>query len=52
MLRYAVSANPVPGCPGPATGLRGNLRDSDATPSQRGDAPLVNWSVGFQMPVP
>lgn len=51
-LRYAVAASPVPGCPGPTTGVRGNVRDSDATPSQRGEAPLVNWSVGFQMPVP
>lgn len=49
-LRYAVSTSQVM-CAGPSTGMRGNLRDSDATPSQRGDAPLSNWGVGFQLPV-
>ena len=36
---------------GPMTGARGNLRDSDATPS-RHDYPLFNWAVHFDEPVP
>lgn len=50
-LLYAVSTAQI-ACPGPTTGMRGNLRDSDATPSERGGAPLVNWSVGFRLAVP
>jgi Carbohydrate esterase, sialic acid-specific acetylesterase len=36
---------------GPTTGPRGNLRDSDATPSRNGYA-LYNWCVHFLAPVP
>jgi hypothetical protein len=36
---------------GPTTGPRGNLRDSDATPSRNGYA-LYNWCVHFSVPVP
>ena len=36
---------------GPTTGARGNLRDSDATPSRHG-YPLFNWAVHFDEPVP
>ncbi|HEY8076440.1 MAG TPA: hypothetical protein VIF62_20085, partial [Labilithrix sp.] len=36
---------------GPTTGARGNLRDSDATPSRNGD-PLWNWCVHFDEPIP
>ncbi|MEZ4453385.1 MAG: MXAN_6577-like cysteine-rich protein [Nannocystaceae bacterium] len=36
---------------GPTTGARGNLRDSDATPSPNGYA-LYNWAVHFDEPVP
>ncbi len=36
---------------GPTTGPRGNLRDSDATPSRSGD-PLWNWCVHFDEPIP
>lgn len=35
---------------GPMTGARGNLRDSDSTPS-RHDYPLYNWAVHFDVPV-
>lgn len=38
-------------CIGPNRGARGNLRDSDATPSQTGN-PLFNWAVNFDVPVP
>ncbi len=49
-LRYAYTS--VPGTPaGPTAGPRGNLRDSDATPSQYG-YPLQNWSVHFDTAVP
>lgn len=44
-LRYALRATPQT-CPGPRTGPRGNVRDSDATPSQSG-SDLANWSVSF-----
>jgi len=44
-LTYAM--NGIPGQPaGPATGARGNLRDSDATTSRHGYA-LFNWCVHF-----
>lgn len=36
---------------GPRTGARGNLRDSDPTPS-RSRHPLFNWCVHFDEPVP
>jgi hypothetical protein len=49
-LRYAFTG--APGAPaGPMTGARGNLRDSDATPSRHG-YPLYNWAVHFDVPVP
>lgn len=48
-LRYAYSGEPwAPG--GPTTGARGNLRDSDATPSLHGYH-LWNWCVTFDEPV-
>jgi hypothetical protein len=40
-LRYALKATPGT-CPGPQTGPRGNVRDSDELP---------NWSVSFDLPV-
>ena len=48
-LRYAEKADEA-ACPRP--GSRGNLRDSDATPSRSGGAPLYNWAVGFNVAVP
>jgi hypothetical protein len=48
-VRYAYTAQPQV-CPGPTTGARGNLRDSDDTPSNDG-YPLFNWSVQFDAPV-
>jgi hypothetical protein len=36
---------------GPVTGPRGNLRDSDATPSRAG-YPLYNWCIHFDEAVP
>lgn len=47
-LRYAYTFG---GCAGSGTVARGNLRDSDATPSENG-YPLWNWSVHFDVPVP
>ena len=47
-LRYAFTA-PIPNCPGPTSGVRGNLRDSDATPSLYGHE-LFNWGVTFEEP--
>lgn len=41
-----------PGCPGPTQGVRGNLRDSDPSPSVTGGLPLYNWGVSFEVPVP
>ncbi|MBN9166543.1 MAG: hypothetical protein J0I07_36750 [Myxococcales bacterium] len=49
-LRYALRATPQT-CPGPKTGPRGNLRDSDATPSQDG-SDLANWAVAFDATIP
>jgi hypothetical protein len=46
-LRYAYTFS---GCAGSGTIARGNLRDSDATPSQAGYE-LYNWSVHFDQPV-
>lgn len=47
-LRYAFTA-PIPGCPGPTTGVRGNLRDSDTVASLYGHD-LFNWGVTFEEP--
>lgn len=53
-LRYAQN-EPIPGCIGPGVltggGARGNLRDSDGTPSRLG-FDLFNWSAAFDLPVP
>ncbi len=49
-VRYAftgIRGNPA----GPTTGARGNLRDSDTTPSRYGKK-LYNWSVHFEHPIP
>lgn len=48
-LRYAYTTTPQ-GCPGKQTGARGNLRDSDDTPSRYG-YDLFNWAVHFEVPV-
>lgn len=48
-LRYAYTATPLT-CPGFENGPRGNLRDSDDTPSVYG-YDLWNWSVHFDEPV-
>ena len=49
-LRYAFTG--VSGAlGGPTTGPRGNLRDSDATPSPEGYK-LYNWCVHFEAPAP
>jgi hypothetical protein len=44
-LRYAYTFH---GCAGPGTIARGNLRDSDVTPSENG-YDLFNWSVHFDV---
>jgi hypothetical protein len=46
-LRYAYTFS---GCVNGMTSARGNIRDSDATPSQAG-YDLFNWSVHFDLPV-
>lgn len=51
-LRYALNHDVVGGCAGPQNGPRGNVRDSDTTPSQSGGAPLQNWGVHFDLPIP
>jgi hypothetical protein len=48
-LRYAYQNLPGNDA-GPTTGPRGNLRDSDATPSLNGNS-LYNWCVHFDKPV-
>jgi hypothetical protein len=49
-LRYAYTG--IGGAAaGPTTGPRGNLRDSDATPS-RGSYPLYNWCIHFEAAAP
>jgi hypothetical protein len=49
-VRYAFTG--IPGAyGGPTTGPRGNLRDSDATPSAYGNGPLYNWCVHFDKDV-
>ena len=49
-LRYAQN-QVAQTCIGPQVGARGNLRDSDATPSENGYA-LYNWAVHFDVAVP
>jgi hypothetical protein len=49
-LRYAYTGTSG-ALGGPTTGARGNLRDSDATPSRNGYA-LYNWCIHFDAPVP
>ena len=62
-LLYAQNQRPFDkGCTGPGVqrngalyqgGARGNLRDSDATPSRYdAGAPLYNWGVIYDVPVP
>lgn len=46
-LRYAYTFS---GCSNGKTTARGNIRDSDATPSQNG-YDLSNWSVHFDLPL-
>ncbi len=48
-LRYAYTHAPKT-CTGPTVGARGNLRDSDNTPSQYGYE-LFNWGVHFDVAV-
>ncbi len=48
-VHYAAGA-PAGSPAGPTTGPRGNLRDSDTTPSRSG-YPLFNWCVHFVQPV-
>ncbi len=48
-IRYAWTGTPDEPA-GPQTGARGNLRDSDSTPSRFG-YPLFNWAVHFELPV-
>ncbi len=48
-LRYAYTGTPHT-CPGRTQGARGNLRDSDDTPSLHGYE-LFNWAVHFEVPV-
>jgi hypothetical protein len=48
-LRYAFTGTPRT-CPGNTRGPRGNLRDSDATPSNYGYE-LFNWAVHFEVPI-
>ena len=48
-LRYAYTGEPG-NLGGPMTGPRGNLRDSDPTPSRHGYA-LYNWAVHFDEPL-
>lgn len=50
LIRYAYKGVPT-ALAGPQTGARGNLRDSDTTPSRHGYA-LYNWAVHFAEPVP
>jgi hypothetical protein len=48
-LRYAFAGIPHT-CVGPTVGPRGNLRDSDPTPSNYGYS-LHNWAVHFSVPI-
>ena len=49
-LRYAFTGTSG-ALGGPTTGPRGNVRDSDTTPSRNGYA-LYNWGVHFDLPAP
>jgi hypothetical protein len=49
MLRYAYRHVPKT-CAGAQLGARGNLRDSDATPSNYGYE-LFNWAIHFEMEI-
>lgn len=49
-LRYAMNQTPRT-CIGHPQGARGNLHDSDDTPSRSG-YPLVNWAVHFDVAAP
>ena len=49
-LTYAQNQTPK-SCVGPQRGARGNLRDSDPTPSQHGNFQLYNWAVNFDVEV-
>lgn len=51
VLRYGMQTLDGTQCIGPTKGPRGNIRDSDATPSQHG-YDLFNWSVQFQQAIP
>jgi len=46
VITYALN-QPANSCIGNPRGARGNLRDSDQTPSRLGYAPLYNWAVQF-----
>jgi hypothetical protein len=48
-VRYAFTGVPAANA-GATTGPRGNLRDSDATPSLHG-YPLFNWAIHFEIAV-
>lgn len=50
-IRYAYTGA-VNALGGPKTGARGNLRDSDSTPSAYSPAKLYNWCVHFDETVP
>lgn len=47
MVRYAWTRNNNGATPGPFTGVRGNLRDTDTTVSEYGDD-LWNWGISFE----
>jgi hypothetical protein len=49
-LTYAQNQAPNT-CVGPQRGARGNIRDSDQTPSQHGNFRLYNWAVNFDVEV-
>ena len=51
VLRYAMQKIDPNKCIGPTNGARGNIRDSDTTPSRHG-YPLFNWAVQMAEPVP
>lgn len=58
VLRYAYESQiPAMRCPGPMSGARGNIRDSDTRVGYHTDEngspyELFNWSVAFQLAVP
>lgn len=47
VVRYAWTRNNNGAAPGPFTGVRGNLRDTDTTVSEYGDD-LWNWGISFE----